>query len=89
MKKTPLELAANDHIKELIIAYCAPQYMPDEDAIKAAEKKRYTDTRVNKQGLFYHPVEYDPPLEKPMSRKKSAVKKKKTQKEPEIAAIPQ
>lgn len=24
MKKTPLELAANDHIKELIIAYCAP-----------------------------------------------------------------
>ena len=44
LKKTPLELAANDHIKELIIAYCSPQYMPDEDTIKAAEKKRYTDT---------------------------------------------
>jgi ankyrin repeat protein len=24
MNKTPLELAANDHIKEIIIAYCAP-----------------------------------------------------------------
>lgn len=24
MKKTPLELAATDHIKELIIAYCSP-----------------------------------------------------------------
>lgn len=30
LKKTPLELAANDHIKELIIAYCSPQYMPNE-----------------------------------------------------------
>lgn len=33
LKKTPLEMAANDHIKELIIAYCAPQYMPDEEAL--------------------------------------------------------
>jgi hypothetical protein len=41
-------MAANDHIKELIIAYCSPQYMPDEETIKAAEKKRYTDTVVNK-----------------------------------------
>lgn len=33
LKKTPLEMAANDHIKELMIAYCSPEYMPDEKEI--------------------------------------------------------
>ena len=31
--KTPLEMAANNHIKELIIAYCAPQYQQSEEQI--------------------------------------------------------
>ena len=50
MKKTPLELAANDHIKELMIAYCSPQYMPDEKEIIENGKKRYQDVRVSKTG---------------------------------------
>lgn len=29
--KTPLELAANDHIKELIIVHSSPPYIPKQD----------------------------------------------------------
>jgi ankyrin repeat protein len=29
--KTPLELAANDHIKELIIVYSSPTYIPKQE----------------------------------------------------------
>jgi hypothetical protein len=50
MNKTPLELAANDHIKELMIAYCSPQYMPDEDSLNKDAAKKFRDTMVNKKG---------------------------------------
>jgi ankyrin repeat protein len=50
MKKTPLEMAANDHIKELMIAYCSPDYMPDEKEINQQSKKKYQDRLVNKKG---------------------------------------
>jgi len=65
LKKTPLELAANDHIKELMIAYCSPNYMPDENELnKQAITKKRIDTIVNKDGSIAHPVDYDlePPL---------------------------
>lgn len=32
--KTPLELASNDHIKELIIVHSSPQYRPKDNDIK-------------------------------------------------------
>ena len=76
LKKTPLEMAANDHIKELMIAYCSPNYMPDEAELNkiAAAKKRHQDTRVNKNGTISHPVEYDD-LEAPIVRPKTLKKK--------------
>ena len=40
----------NDHIKEMIIAYCQPQYMPNEIQINKMEAKRYADINVNKKG---------------------------------------
>lgn len=51
-RKSPLELAANDHIRELIIGYTSPQYMPTEDQIMArsAKQYRYPDVSVNKKG---------------------------------------
>lgn len=48
--KTPIELAASDKIRELIIAYCQPQYMPGEQEINVMEAKRYEDVAVNKRG---------------------------------------
>lgn len=49
MNKTPLELAANDTIRELIIAYSNPKYMPDDKEINTELKKlRQYDTRVTK-----------------------------------------
>jgi len=44
-KKTPIELAANDSIKELMIVYCSPEYMtvddykPLKDVLKDRKKK--------------------------------------------------
>mmetsp|Transcript_5802 Transcript_5802/g.9264 ORF Transcript_5802/g.9264 Transcript_5802/m.9264 type:complete len:123 (+) Transcript_5802:949-1317(+) len=48
-KKTPLELAPSEHIKELMIAYSSPQYMPSEQQLLGAVKRK-VDTRVNKKG---------------------------------------
>ena len=48
--KTPIELAANDHIRELIIAYSSPEFMPTSEEIDEIEQKRYRDVLVNKKG---------------------------------------
>ena len=72
--KTPLELAANSHIKELIIAYCAPQYQPSEEQIMESLGTR--DMKVNKKGQMQFPVTYDPPLET-IKRDQGTLKKKK------------
>ena len=72
--KTPLELAANNHIKELIIAYCAPQYQPSEEKIMESLGKK--DMKVNKKGQMQFPVTYDPPLET-INRETGTLKKKK------------
>lgn len=49
-KKTPIELAADDHIRELIIAYSSPEFMPNSQEITELEAKRYRDVLVNKKG---------------------------------------
>lgn len=49
-KKTPIELAANDNIRELIIAYSSPEFMPNGEEIDEIQKKRYRDVLVNKKG---------------------------------------
>ena len=36
--KTPLELAANDHIKELIIVHSAPPYIPKKEDLEFMDR---------------------------------------------------
>jgi hypothetical protein len=40
LKKTPLELAKSENIKELIIAYCSPNYMPNENELTTKSTKK-------------------------------------------------
>ena len=50
LKKTPMELAANDTIRELIIVNTSPEFQPSNDEIDDLENKRYRDVLVNKAG---------------------------------------
>ena len=83
-KKTPLELAPNDHIKELIIAYSQPKFMPSEREILSQGKKN-VDYKVNKRGQIVQNVEYNIPesdrevLEKPRPKTMKAKKVVKEQ----------
>ena len=61
-----------------MIAYCSPDYMPDENELNDQARKKYKDTSVNKRGQISHPENMD--LEKPMRQVKSKtapLKKKK------------
>ena len=81
LNKTPLECAANDHIKELMIAYCSPQYMPDEKSL--VSKK---DFRVNKKGQVVQEedLNLEPPLKsQPVKKTKKSLVKPKTAQEPD------
>lgn len=81
LNKTPLEMAANEHIKELIIAYSNPKFMPGEVEINNESRKRMEDIRVTKKGHIYRTAELD--LEDPIRKdeyqipKKRPLKKKK------------
>jgi hypothetical protein len=78
MGKTPLELASSETVRELIIAYSNPKYMPDDQEINTELKKlRKHDTRVTKQGHIYRTAEYDmeQPLRQPLKRPKSKSKR--------------
>jgi len=87
MHKTPLELAANDTMKERILANLSPEYQAVEYNNKEEMKKgKIVDARINKKGQIYHPVTYDPPLE-PAFVKKPKKKRPKT-KNAEIQAEP-
>ena len=67
MKKTPIELAANDHIRQLILALIAPPSLEEEDTEKQVSSI-FRDTKVSKRGHIYHQTEYDPPLEPPIEQ---------------------
>ena len=87
MGKTPLELAANETIKDRILANLSPEFQAVEYNNKEEMKKgKMVDTRINKKGQIYHPVTYDPPLE-PAIVKKPKKKRPKT-KNAEIQAQP-
>jgi len=60
--------------------------MPDEYMINKKNEEtrgKYKETRVNKKGQMYHPVEYDPPLEPPMQQ--SLTKPKSQRKKPKVS----
>jgi hypothetical protein len=59
-----------------MIAYCSPQYMPDEKELTTDGKKKFIDTRVNKMGQITKEVNYD--LEPPLKSSSSSLKKPKT-----------
>lgn len=51
-KKTPIELATNYHIKELILSYSQSGTADDTDELKPT---KYTDVEVTKRGQIKHP----------------------------------
>ena len=60
-------MAANDHIRQLILALIAPPSLEEEDTEKQVTSI-FRDTKVSKRGHIYHQSEYDPPLEPPIEQ---------------------
>lgn len=57
-QRTPIELAANDKIREKIIVYSSPEFMPTGAEIDEIEKKRYRDVMNSYKGTMGRKPDY-------------------------------